>query len=56
MDKKIILKLQFTDAVTGQLVTANIAQESWDRLTVIMEQKLADFYKNNGLKKDLGGV
>lgn len=52
--KRIILQLQFTDAVTGQLVTANIAQESWDRLMVIMEQRLADFYKDKGLKKDLG--
>lgn len=54
MDKQIILQLQFTDAVTGELVTANIAQESWDKLTVIMEQRLADFYKDKGLKKDLG--
>lgn len=49
----IILQLQFTDAVTGQVVTANVTQEAWDKITVIMEQKLADFYKDKGLKKDL---
>lgn len=52
--KQVILQIHFTDAITGEVVKANIAMESWDNLTVITEQRLAEYFKAKGLRKDLG--
>ncbi len=53
MNQKIILNLQFRDAVTGELHNINVTPEQFDNLVVFGENKLAEAYKRIGLKKDL---
>jgi nitroimidazol reductase NimA-like FMN-containing flavoprotein (pyridoxamine 5'-phosphate oxidase superfamily) len=53
MTQQIILNLQFRDAVTGEMHNIHVTPEQWDSLVLFGENKLAEAYKKNGLKKDL---
>jgi hypothetical protein len=53
MSQQIILNLQFRDAVTGEQHNINVTPEQFDNLVVFGENKLAEAYRQLGLKKDM---
>ena len=53
MQNKPILYMTFNDAITGQPVKAHVTFEQWDAMVVVLEKIVGDYYKKQGLRKDL---
>lgn len=49
-----LLKMKFTDALTGEVVFAHLTLEDWDTLHINMERNIGDYYRKEGPKRDLG--
>jgi hypothetical protein len=52
-NKTPTLWFSFTEATTGREMKVTMTFEQWDALVVHMEQVMADYYKDKGLRKDL---